>query len=163
MAAGSQSGPWLDHSVSGIFLKSPSRLDRRQLETVILFPQGSSSSFSPIQLLAWRTPIPQPTSLPLLLTHIFHHVSGERHLSLPSPGEQEALGRISARTKCGSQDQTEPLCHLHNWQLGCSCQSLPPTHKGGDICLFYQPCSLITPQSFKDDKSFLALFPLSPL
>lgn len=34
-----------------------------------------------------------PIFLPLLLTHIFHHVSGERHLSLPSPGKHEGLGK----------------------------------------------------------------------
>lgn len=51
------------------------------------------SSVSPSQLLAQWPPDPEPTSLPLLLTHIFPHVSGERRLSLPSPGEQQGLGQ----------------------------------------------------------------------
>lgn len=51
------------------------------------------SSISPSQLLAQWSPDPEPISLPLLLTHIFPHVSGERRLSLPSPGEQQGLGQ----------------------------------------------------------------------
>lgn len=51
------------------------------------------SPVSPSQLLAQWPPDPEPISLPLLLTHIFPHVSGERRLSLPSPGEQQGLGQ----------------------------------------------------------------------
>lgn len=88
--------PRRDLSVSGMFLKHLSGLERRQLETVICFPLGTPpprSSVSPSQLLAQWPLDPEPISLPLLLTHIFPHVSGERRLSLPSPGEQQGLGQ----------------------------------------------------------------------
>lgn len=88
--------PRRDLSVSGMFLKHLSGLERRQLETVICFPLGTPPPTLPsAPASCWHSgpPDPEPISLPLLLTHIFPHVSGERRLSLPSPGEQQGLGQ----------------------------------------------------------------------